>query len=203
MAYFCHPIRGLFRININWPVDCCGVLTLKRLIMKLIMSDRPIRLNIRDHSEIKYIDLSSLKIANCTGCFGCWTRTPGKCVMRDDATRVYPYIAASDRVLYVSRVVYGGYDTVMKRMLERAIPVQQAFIRIFKGETHHVQRAVVPKRATIVAYGDIDAEEQALFRRLVARNASNMSFESHEVIFTSEAELENCVKKIVEQWDEY
>ena len=110
--------------------------------MKLIMSDRPIRLNIRDHSEIKYIDLSSLKIANCTGCFGCWTRTPGKCVMRDDATRVYPYIAASDRVLYVSRVVYGGYDTVMKRMLERAIPVQQAFIRIVKGETHHVQRAV-------------------------------------------------------------
>lgn len=171
--------------------------------MKLIMSDRPIRLNIRDHSEIKYVDLSSLKIANCTGCFGCWTRTPGKCAMRDDATRVYPYIAASDRVLYVSRVVYGGYDTVMKRMLERAIPVQQAFIRIFKGETHHVQRAVVPKRATIVAYGDIDAEEQALFRRLVARNASNMSFESHEVIFTSEAELENCVKKIVEQWDEY
>lgn len=170
--------------------------------MKLIMSDRPIRLNIRDHSEIKYIDLSSLKIANCTGCFGCWTRTPGKCVMRDDATRVYPYIAASDRVLYVSRVIYGGYDMVMKRMLERAIPVQQAFIRIVKGETHHVQRAVVPKRATIVAYGDIDAEEQALFRRLVARNASNMSFESHEVIFTSEAELENCVKKIVELWDE-
>ena len=106
------------------------------------------------------------------------------------------------RVLYVSRVIYGGYDTVMKRMLERAIPVQQAFIRIVKGETHHVQRAVVPKRATIVAYGDIDAEEQALFRRLVARNASNMSFESHEVIFTSEAELENCVIKIVELWDE-
>lgn len=118
------------------------------------MSDRPVSLNLRDDSEIKYIDLSMLKIANCTGCFGCWTRTPGKCVMRDDATRVYPYIAASDTVLYVSRVKYGGYDVVMKRMLERAIPVQQAFIRIVKGETHHVQRAVVPKRATIVAYGD-------------------------------------------------
>lgn len=169
--------------------------------MKLIMSDRPIQVNIRDNSDIKYIDLSSLKIANCTGCFGCWTRTPGKCVMRDDATRVYPYIAASDTVLYVSRVKYGGYDSVMKRMLERAIPVQQAFIRIFKNETHHVQRAVVPKRATIVAYGDIDAEERALFERLVARNASNMSFESHKVVFTSEAELDDCVKKIVERWE--
>lgn len=41
----------------------------------------------------------------------------------------------------------------MKTMLERAIPVQQAFIRVVDGETHHEQRAVVPKRATIVAYG--------------------------------------------------
>ena len=165
------------------------------------MSDRPVSLNLLDDSEIKYIDLSSLKIANCTGCFGCWTRTPGKCVMRDDATRVYPYIAASDTVLYVSRVKYGGYDVVMKRMLERAIPVQQAFIRIVKGETHHVQRAVVPKRATIVAYGDIEPEERTIFERLVARNASNMSFESYEIRFVTEAELNDCVQKIVEQWE--
>ena len=129
------------------------------------MSDRPVSLNLWVDSEIKYIDLSSLKIANCTGCFGCWTRTPGKCVMRDDATRVYPYIAASDTVLYVSRVKYGGYDVVMKRMLERAIPVQQAFIRVFKGETHHVR------------------------------------FESYEIRFVSEAELNDCVQKIVEQWE--
>lgn len=169
--------------------------------MKLIMSDRPVSLNLRDDSEIKYIDLSSLKIANCTGCFGCWTRTPGKCVMRDDATRVYPYIAASDTVLYVSRVKYGGYDVVMKRMLERAIPVQQAFIRIVKGETHHVQRAVVPKRATIVAYGDIEPEERAIFERLVARNESNMCFESYEIRFVPEAELNDCIQKIVDQWD--
>ena len=169
--------------------------------MKLIMSDRPVSLNLRVDSEIKYIDLSSLKIANCTGCFGCWTRTPGKCVMRDDATRVYPYIAASDTVLYVRRVKYGGYDVVMKRMLERAIPVQQAFIRIVKGETHHVQRAVVPKRATIVAYGDIEPEERAIFERLVARNASNMSFESYEIRFVPEAELNDCIQKIVDQWD--
>lgn len=95
------------------------------------------------------MDLSSLKIAYCVGCFGCWTKTPGRCVIRDDATQVYPLIAASDRVLYVSRVRYGGYDTVMKRMLKRAIPVQQAFIRIHHGEPPpHLQRAVVPKRAS-------------------------------------------------------
>lgn len=162
------------------------------------MTDRPVDVSFLKNEAVKYIDLSSLRIANCMGCFGCWTKTPGRCVIRDDATRVYPYIAASDTVLYVSRLCYGGYDSVMKTMLERAIPVQQAFIRIHKGETHHVQRAVMMKKATILAYGDISPEEQDIFRQLIARNAINMSFESYEVKFTTEVLLNDAVKEIVE-----
>lgn len=114
--------------------------------MKLILSDRPLDLSIHS-DDIVFVDLSACTIANCIGCFGCWTKTPGKCVIRDDATTIYPLIAKSDEVIYISRVKYGGYDTTMKTMLERAIPVQQAFIRIHNGETHHVQRAVVPKKS--------------------------------------------------------
>ena len=169
--------------------------------MKLIMSDRPIRLNIRDHSEIKYVDLSSLKIANCTGCFGCWTRTPGRCVIRDDATRIYPLIARSRRLLYVTRVRYGGYDVPMKTLLERCIPVQQPFIRIVDGETHHVQRTVVPKEAVILAYGTRDAEERALFRRLTARNARNMNFAAWRVVFCDETAVESQLRKELAAWE--
>lgn len=70
----------------------------------------------------------------------------------------------------------------MKRMLERAIPVQQAFIRIHNGETHHVQRAVVPKQATIIAYGDLTDEEKDIFSQLVSRNSQNMNFASFRII---------------------
>ena len=171
--------------------------------MKLIMSDKPLNINIQNGNDTKYFDLSSLKIANCMGCFRCWTKTPGKCVIRDDATAVYPCIAKSNKVIYVSRLKYGGYDSVMKTMLERAIPVQQAFIRIHKGETHHVQRAVMMKKATILAYGDISPEEQDIFRQLISRNAINMSFESYEVKFTTEVLLNDAVKEIVEKWETY
>lgn len=170
--------------------------------MKLIMSDKPLNINIQNGNDTKYFDLSSLKIANCMGCFRCWTKTPGKCVIRDDATAVYPCIAKSNKVIYVSKLKYGGYDSVMKTMLERAIPIQQAFIRIHNDETHHVQRAVTPKQATIIAYGDIDEEERDIFRNLVARNASNMSFESYNIIFTTEAMLDDMVNKVLETWDE-
>ncbi|MGI5957862.1 MAG: flavodoxin family protein [Massiliimalia sp.] len=169
--------------------------------MKLILTDKPIDRMDQISQDIKYIDLSSCNIANCVGCFGCWTKTPGKCVIRDDAVKVYPYIAQSDQVMYISRIRYGGYDTVMKTMLERAIPIQQAFIRLVNGETHHVQRNVVPKQATVIAYGAEDKEEQELFSQLVARNAHNMNFESYQIIFTEESKLEEVVKREVEQWE--
>lgn len=169
--------------------------------MKLILSDRPMKLPDNHCDDLTLIDLSQLKIANCVGCFGCWTKTPGKCVIRDDAVKVYPLIAASDRVLYVSHVKYGGYDTPMKTMLERAIPVQQAFIRLWHGETHHVQRRVEPKQAVIVGYGDLPAGEQELFRRLVARNAHNMSFERYRVVFATEDTLAQTVEREVQAWE--
>lgn len=169
--------------------------------MKLILSDRPLAIDRKDTANIKFVDLSSLKIANCMGCFGCWTKTPGRCVIRDDAVKVYPDIAASDKVLYVSKIKYGGYDTIMKTMLERAIPVQQAFIHLVDGETHHVQREVVPKDAVIVAYGDTGEEEREVFRQLVSRNARNMNFKSSRILFTTEEQVEMLVKKEVEKWE--
>lgn len=168
--------------------------------MKLILSDRPLEISDRLDADTQYFDLSACRIANCVGCFGCWTKTPGKCVMRDDAVKIYPKIAKSERVLYVSRVKYGGYDTVMKTMLERAIPVQQAFIRVLDGETHHVQRAVKLKRATIVAYGTTSDEEREIFRDLVARNAKNMSFLSYEIRFVTEDEVDEAVEQEVQAW---
>ena len=167
--------------------------------MKLILSDMPLNISI-ENKEIKYIDLSSLKITNCVGCFGCWTKTPGKCVIRDDGTKVYPYIAKSNTIIYVSHVKYGCYDTVMKTMLERAIPIQKAFIRIHNGETHHVQRDVAPKKATIIAYGSLSKEEKVIFKELVSRNAHNMNFESYNIIFASEENLQKTVQNEVAKW---
>ena len=155
------------------------------------MSDRPINLEIGENKDIKYIDLSSMKIANCVGCFGCWTKT----------TKVYPFIAESSSVIYVSHIKYGGYDSVMKTMLERAIPIQQAFIRIHQGETHHVQRNVATKESIIIAYGDTDREEQEIFRQLVERNARNMNFGKYEIVFVTEQDVEKAVQNELKKWE--
>ena len=145
------------------------------------------------------VDLSQQTIAPCLGCFGCWTKTPGRCVLRDDAVTIYPRIAKSSRVLYVSAVVFGGYDVPMKTMLERAIPIQKPYIRLLDGETHHVQRDVAPKEADIVAYGADTQEERDLFRRLVERNAKNMNFTAVRVHFTTADRLDETVEEVLAQ----
>lgn len=168
--------------------------------MKLVLSDRPLTLSDSLDADTQYFDLSSCRIAHCVGCFGCWTKTPGRCVIRNDAVKIYPVITKSERVLYVSRVKYGGYDSPMKTMLERAIPVQQAFIRVLDGETHHVQHAAEPKRAVILAYGATSDEEREVFRALVARNAKNMNFLSYEIRFVTEDEVEQAAAQEVRAW---
>lgn len=168
--------------------------------MNLLMTDKSIDIKLGDPENDRYVDLSSFSIRNCVGCFGCWTKTPGRCVIRDDAVKVYPLIAASKRVIYVSRIKYGSYDTVMKTMLERAIPIQKAFIRLVDGETHHVQRAVEPKSAVIIAYGTDSEEEKQIFRTLISRNAKNMMFQNYEIRFVTEADLEKTVQDEVSKW---
>ena len=168
---------------------------------KLIVSDRSLEIEGLSHAGVRWIDLSELNLSNCVGCFGCWTKTPGRCVIRDDAVSVYPLIARSSDLIYVSRIFCGSYDVPMKTMLERSIPVQQAFIRLYHGETHHMQRAVVEKDAVILAYGDTGVEEQAIFRELVARNAHNMLFRSWRVRFIGEEELSSAITEEVHKWE--
>ena len=33
-------------------------------------------------ADVKIIDLRSKKIKNCIGCMSCWTKTPGKCILK-------------------------------------------------------------------------------------------------------------------------
>ena len=88
----------------------------------------------------------------------------------------------------------------MKAMLERSLPIQQAFLRPHMGETHHVQRLVEEKDAVILAYGPESQEEKDLFRRLVERNRRNMSFKSYQVIFCREEEVQDLSLIHISRW---
>lgn len=89
--------------------------------MNLILSDKDLELNFKNDKKIKYYNLSNLTINNCMGCFHCWVKTPGKCIVRDDAIKTYPLIAKSENIIYVSKIKYGDYENEEKIIFEKLI----------------------------------------------------------------------------------
>ena len=53
------------------------------------------------------ITLREKKIKDCVGCFGCWVKTPGLCVHKDDMTDILKMIIASEKQIFVSDVRFG------------------------------------------------------------------------------------------------
>ena len=129
--------------------------------------------------DVELVTLRERAIAMCTGCFGCWTRTPGECVLKDDARDVLRSSVGSDFVVYVTPVTFGGYSSLLKTMLDRFIPVLDPRFTIVGGEVHHRLRyRCYPKTIVLGTLPSPDPEAERLFANLVARNGLNL----HQII---------------------
>jgi multimeric flavodoxin WrbA len=42
----------------------------------------------KENHTVNKLELRNMGINYCTGCWGCWLKTPGRCVIRDDSHRV-------------------------------------------------------------------------------------------------------------------
>jgi multimeric flavodoxin WrbA len=125
--------------------------------------------------DIELFELRELAIAPCAGCFGCWTRTPGECVIEDSARDVLRSYVGSDIVVYVTPVTFGGYSSELKKLLDRIIlSVLDPRFTVVGGEVHHRLRyRRYPKTIGFGTLPSPDPDAEQLFARLVARNGIN------------------------------
>lgn len=122
----------------------------------------------------RVIDLEGLRIADCNGCFGCWTKTPGECVIRDDAPAVTALLAHAGRIVFFCPVVFGGFSPELKRVIERSISLLLPFMRVYHGELHHPPR--YGREYELCGVGILnrpDPEAAACFRERVRRLSLN------------------------------
>jgi len=160
----------------------------------------------KDHAVTAY-DLYGLNIKPCQGCFACWLKHPGMCAIKDDEEPILRSIIASDVLVWVSPVTFGGYSSALKKSLDRSIPSLLPFFAKLKGETHHPQR--YDKRRNLLAFGTLpspDAEAERIFHSLVRRNALNLDsiMTESRIIFedTAEAQIAGQVREMFEAAEE-
>jgi multimeric flavodoxin WrbA len=86
------------------------------------------------------LTLRDLDIHYCTGCWGCWVKTPGECVARDDSADVCRTVINADFVLLASPMSMGFVSSVLKKTVEKLIPLIHPYGAVVQNEAHHMAR---------------------------------------------------------------
>ncbi len=145
--------------------------------------DSLVRLLAEAGLEVESMALREMEIRHCVGCFGCWDHTPGECLIDDPARDVARAFIASDLVVLLTPVTFGGYSSDLKKALDRIIClVSPEFLRI-DGEIHHKPRyASYPRLLAVGLQPTRDEDSATIFSDLLERNAINFHTPAHAAV---------------------
>ena len=134
------------------------------------------------------------KYAPCQGCFGCWTKHPAECFMKDKLQQVCRIIGQADELVIVTENRYGEYSPAVKCVLDRSIGTSTP-LSTYRGRLmHHTLRYGKHGLWKAVVYGDLTEDEKETFRRRAECNAVNDGYLRSEVVFLADpAEVEGAL----------
>ena len=125
--------------------------------------------------DMETIILRRKRIAGCAGCFGCWTQTPGICIIDDDGREIAKQAAQADLLIYLTPVTFGGYSSELKKAVDRTLPILLPYFTLVKGEVHHRMRYKRRQRLAVIGVQtSSDSDSARIFEKLVERNAINI-----------------------------
>ena len=102
--------------------------------------------------EIEELDLATLNIGACRGCFACWKSTPGNCVIKDDMPPLLQKQLEADMIVWSFPLYYFNVPGILKNFIDRQLPTNLPFMsenksgygsgshdsRYIRKETRHV-----------------------------------------------------------------
>ena len=140
--------------------------------------------------EVRIVNVIEKNIAPCRGCFGCWQKGDGHCVITDDQNALLDLYRSSDIIIWSFPLYCYGMPSHLKAVLDRTIPlIKMDMVEDSDGTVRHVPLVDFSKIHTLVICGcgfpDWDGNFDAL--RIMCRNC----FADPEMIFVPEAPMLN------------
>ena len=78
----------------------------------------------RAGAETETLYLRNYQIKHCLGCFSCWTKTPGRCVQKDDmAEELFERYLQADLAVLATPLYHYNMNARLKMFIERTLPM--------------------------------------------------------------------------------
>ena len=153
---------------------------------RLIIYDVPIG-HIEQYTNEDDILVNACDIHRyCIGCFGCWLKTPGKCIIKDGFEDMGKRLSQVSEFILISKATFGSYSSAVKNVLDRSISYVLPFFEIRNGEMHHGERYHNHLTISALFYGPMTENEKRTAENLVNANAVNLNAALGKVHFVED-----------------
>ena len=140
-------------------------------------------------AEADIVDVSKTDVKGCLGCYACWNKTPGKCVLRDGMSEILPKIIAADVIVWSFPLYYFGVPGALKNLIDRQLPLNLPFMADGAKSGGHPSRYDQAKQryAVISTCGFWTANEN--YKAVEAMFDRYYGAENYAAIFCGQGEL--------------
>ena len=158
--------------------------------MKLLIHDmekEKLKELLQDSTDNLTIVSEHEVIHNCIGCFGCWVKSPGTCVIHDKYEDMGEKLSKCQELIIISKCFYGGFSPFVKNVLDRSISYIHPYFTLRNGEMHHRRRYDNHIDLKVWFYGkDIIEQEKQTAIKLVRANSVNLDCSAEKVTFVED-----------------
>lgn len=138
---------------------------------------------------VEEIQVNRLDLKPCFGCFGCWNKTPGECVIKDDMKGVIEKLLWADVTVWSFPLYYFSVPGGLKTLIDRQLPMVLPFMVSDADSGSHPGRfdmsgknhVVISTCGFYTAKGNYDSVIK-MFNHMLGEN-------KYETIFCGQGEL--------------
>lgn len=147
-------------------------------------------LNKEQQHEVDVINVIEKKISPCMGCFGCWQKMDGHCVINDDQNAILDLYRNADILIWSFPLYCYAMPSHLKALLDRTIPlVKMKMVQEEDGTVHHEELVDFSKKRTLVISGCGFPDWEGNFDGL--REMCKHCFPGHEIVCVPETPMLN------------
>ena len=117
---------------------------------------------------VELVCTRDLDINPCLGCFGCWIKTPGQCIQKDDMAGLLPRLRQAEVWVFASPLYFDGPSAPLKNVMDRMTAFLRLPAEVRSGRSRHLVEDEV-KGGKVVLVSNCGLWEMGNFEPLVAQ----------------------------------